>query len=368
MWFSFKTYLKNFDWLMLSSVILLSAFGLLQLYSIALGQDNVNFSNFNKQLIFLLIAIICLFIFTFIDWKLIKSLNIYLYLLAIILLIAVLFFGQDIRGATSWFSIFGLGIQPAEIVKVILIIYLSAFFTNLATKVKTVRHLIFSALSTLLLVILVMMQPDFGTAMMLLSIWFIVVLVSGFQRRYFVIMGILIVIFSVLTWNILFQDYQKDRILTFINPSRDLQKTSYNVNQAIIAFGSGGLMGQGLGFGSQTQLKFLPEAHTDFIISVIAEELGFLGIILILSFFAIFFARCLKSLKIVKHDFGTYFIVSSMGLIFIQMFITIGMNIGIIPVVGLSLPFVSYGGSSLISLFILLGIMQNIIIKSKINY
>ncbi len=368
MWSHFSTYLKNFDWLMFSSVILLSVFGLLQIYSIALGQLDNDFSNFNKQIVFLIIGIILLFIFTFIDWRLLKSLKNYLYLSAVFLLTAVLIFGESIRGGTRWFSMAGLGIQPAEIVKVILIIYLAAFFTNLATKVKTARHLLLSALTTLILVFLVIIQPDFGTAMILLSVWLVVVIVSGFKRKYFIVMALIAFFASFLVWSLVFEDYQKDRILTFIDPSQDVRGTSYNINQAVIAFGSGGLIGQGLGFGSQTQLKFLPEAHTDFIISVVAEEFGFLGIILVLSFFALFFARCFKALKLVKHDFGTYFIVSAMALIFIQMFIIIGMNIGIMPVVGLALPFMSYGGSSLISLFILVGIIENIIIKSKINY
>ncbi len=363
-----KLYLKNLDWLMFSSVILLSAFGLLQIYSIALSQIDSDFSNLNRQILFLGISLLLFFIFVFIDWRFIKSLYLYLYLLAFTLLTSVLFFGDTIRGGTRWFSIMGFGFQPAEIVKVILIIFLATFFTNLATKVKTVRHLIISAISTFILVILVMIQPDFGSAMILLSVWVVVVLVSGFKRKYFIFLAILSIISSAIVWNFVFEPYQKNRVLSFIDPNRDVQGTSYNVSQAVIAFGSGGLIGQGVGFGSQTQLKFLPEAHTDFIITVLAEEWGLFGIIIVLALYALFFIRGLKALEHINHDFGTYFILSSMALIFIQMFIIIGMNMAIVPVVGLALPFMSYGGSSLISLFILMGIMQNIIIKSKINY
>ncbi len=353
---------------MFSSVILLSAFGLLQIYSIALGQVNSDFSNFYRQLFFLGLGLILFFIFVFIDWRWLKSLYLYLYLFAFILLTSVLLFGNTIRGGTRWFSIMGFGFQPAEIVKVILILFLATFFTNLATKVKTVRHLVFSAFSTLIFVVLIMIQPDFGSAMILLSIWIVVVLVSGFKRKYFLFLAVLSIISSVFIWNFIFADYQKNRVLSFIDPNRDVQGTSYNVSQAVIAFGSGGLIGQGVGFGSQTQLKFLPEAHTDFIITVLAEEWGLFGMLIVLSLFALFFIRGLKALEHINHDFGTYFIFSSLALIFIQMFIIIGMNMGIVPVVGLALPFMSYGGSSLISLFILFGIMQNIIIKSKINY
>ncbi len=363
-----KLYLKNLDWLMFSSVILLSAFGLLQIYSISLGQLGDDFSNFNRQLAFLAIAIVLFFIFIFIDWRLIKSLYYYLYFFAVFILSSVLLFGETIRGGTRWFTIFGFGFQPSEIVKVIIIIFLASWFSNLATKVKTGKHLIFSALATLLLVLLIMFQPDFGSAMIILSIWLVVVLVSGFNRKYFLIIAAMALLSSALVWNFVFEDYQKNRILGFIDPARDVRGTTYNISQAVIAFGSGGMIGQGVGFGSQTQLKYLPEAHTDFLISVVAEEWGFLGIIVVLSLFALFFVRALNSLRYVKHDFGTYFIISTMALIFIQMFFIIGMNIGIMPVVGLALPFMSYGGSSLVSLFILMAIMQNIIIKSKINY
>ena len=156
--------------------------------------------------------------------------------------------------------------------------------------------------------------------------------------------------------------------MTFINPAANSLESSWNISQAMIAVGSGGLVGKGVGFGSQSQLKFLPEAQNDFIFAVIAEELGLLGVLLILGFYGLFFYRCLSALKNVTNDFGIYFIIGAVGLIFIQMFINIGMNIGIMPVVGLPLPFVSYGGSSLLSLLILVGIIENIIIKSKISY
>ncbi len=353
---------------MFSSVILLSSFGLLALYSIALGQGEHNFYYLNRQLIFLVLAIFLLFIFAFIDWRFLKSLWFYAYLLAIILLSSVLVFGQSIRGTKGWFSVFGFGIQPVEIVKVILILILASYLADLATKVKTIRSLFISAILTLILIFLVMLQPDFGSALILLFIWLVAVIASGFKRKYFVVITIITLMASVLAWTVLFQDYQKNRILAFLDPAYDIQGSTYNINQSIIAVGSGGLIGQGLGFGSQSQLKFIPEAHTDFIFAVMAEEFGFIGVILILALYTLLFSRLLKALKIINHDFGTFFILATMGLIFIQMFINIGMNSGIMPVVGLSLPFMSYGGSFLLSLFVLIGIIENIIIKGKINY
>jgi rod shape determining protein RodA len=192
--------------------------------------------------------------------------------------------------------------------------------------------------------------------------------ISGFNWKY-ILSVILIGLFIFISlWFFLFQDYQKDRIMTFINPSENSLNESYNVSQAMIAVGSGGIMGRGVGFGSQSQLKFIPEAQNDFIFAVIAEELGFLGVFLLISFFVVFFIRLVMATRKINNDFGIYFVLGALGLIFIQMFINIGMNIGIFPVVGISLPFVSYGGSAIISNFILLGILQNIITQSKLKY
>jgi len=364
----FKLYLKNFDWIIFFSILLLVSFGLIEVYSVALGQGSLNLLNFKKQLFFALMGFLMFFIFTFIDSNFLKSLSRYIYLGAILLLISVLFFGATIRGTKGWFSFFGLGLQPVEFVKIVLILYLSNYFSNLATRVKTLRHFVASALISLVLIGLVLMQPDFGSAVILSAIWLVLVLAAGFNRKYFISIFLLGVILFTMSWFVFFKTYQKERIMTFINPTANALESGYNSSQAIIAIGSGGLTGKGVGFGSQSQLKFLPEAQTDFIFSVIAEELGLLGVTLVFSFYIIFFFRSFIVLKNINNDFGIFFIIGSCCLIFIQMFINIGMNLGIMPIVGLPLPFISYGGSSLISLLILAGIMENIIIKSRVSY
>ncbi len=203
---------------------------------------------------------------------------------------------------------------------------------------------------------------------MLSAIWFISVLAAGFKKKYFVFVAVSLALIFTLSWFVLFKDYQKERIITFLNPSANSLESGYNISQSIIAVGSGGLTGKGVGFGSQSQLKFLPEAQNDFIFAVISEELGFLGVVLVLFFYLIFFFRCFRALAKINNDYGIYFIIGALGLIFIQMFINIGMNLGIVPVVGLPLPFISYGGSSLLASLILVGMIENIIIKSKISY
>lgn len=368
MWYRIRLYLKNFDWILLVAVVLLVLFGLVEIYSVALGQETLSLLNFKKQVVFIIVGLVLMFVLAFTDFYFLKSLNKYLYILAALVLVAVLFFGSTIRGTRGWFDLGGFNFQPVEFVKIALLLYLSSYFSDLATNIKTLKHLWQSGLATLVLVALVLLQPDFGSALMLVALWLVLLLLAGFKKKYFFsIIGISLILF-LSAWFFFFKDYQKERLMTFINPQANDLAAGYNVSQAMIAVGSGGLTGKGVGFGSQSQLKFLPEAQTDFIFAVVAEELGFLGVGLILSFFAIFFARCLVIIRKINNDFGIYFILGALGLIFIQMFINIAMNMGMMPVVGLSLPFVSYGGSGLISLFILVGIIQNIIIKSKISY
>jgi len=360
--------LKNFDWLIFAAVILLIAFSLVEIYSVALGQEKFSLLNFQKQIIFAGLGIVLLFVFTFIDAFFLKSLSKYFYILGVIISGIVLVIGSTVNGTKGWFNILGFGLQPVEFVKIILILFLANYFSSLATKVKTSRHFFISVASAGLLMFLVLMQPDLGSALILGAIWLIMIIAAGFPKKYFAIIGLAVIVISLFSWFFLFKEYQKERVQTFLNPSANSLQSGYNSAQAMIAIGSGGLMGKGVGFGSQSQLKFLPEAQTDFIFAVISEELGLLGVLLILGFYSLFFFRCFINLRRVGNDFGIYFIIGSAGLIFIQMFINIGMNLGIMPVVGLPLPFVSYGGSSLLSLLILVGIIENIIIKSKISY
>lgn len=368
MWYRIKLYLKNFDWILLAAVLLLTIFGLIEIYSVALGQETVNLLNFKKQILFIVVGLVLMFTLAFTDFYFLKSLNKYFYILAALFLVAVLIFGSSIRGTRGWFVWSGFNFQPVEFVKLALLLYLSSYFSDLATKVKTLKNFLWSGFVTLVLVALVLAQPDFGSALMLLALWFLLLIFAGFKKKYFLAIILISALILSSAWFLFFKDYQKERLLTFVNPQSNSLAAGYNISQAMIAVGSGGLTGKGVGFGSQSQLKFLPEAQTDFIFAVIAEELGFLGVLLVLSFFAIFFSRLLVIIRKINNDFGIYFVLGASGLIFIQMFTNIGMNMGIMPVVGLSLPFVSYGGSGLVALFALVGIMQNIIIKSKISY
>ncbi|MBA3046988.1 rod shape-determining protein RodA [Patescibacteria group bacterium] len=361
-------YLKNFDWILFVAVLFLVCFGLIEIYSIALGQNEIDLLNFKKQIFFIAAGLAVLFVFAFWDYYNLRSYSVYIYLFGAALLLGVLFFGQEIRGTKGWFYLWEFGLQPVEFIKFILILFLARYFSSASLKINPLKHLAITALGTFVFIALVLLQPDFGSALILFLLWFSMVALAGFKKKYFIVIVLILSILMAGGWTFIFKDYQKQRVITFINPSNSPLKQGYNVAQSIIAVGSGGLAGRGLGFGSQSQLKFLPEAQTDFVFAVVAEELGFLGVSLAFIFFAVFFYRCLAALKNVNNDFGVFFILGGMSLIFIEMFINIGMNIGLLPVVGISLPFLSYGGSAMFSKLMIVGVIESIIIRSKINY
>ncbi len=361
------TYLKNFDWILFFAILLLVCFGLAEIYSVALGRGGTDLLNFKKQIIFVIIGLIIFFGLAFFDYYNLRGLSPYIYVAGVLMLIAVLVLGKTVRGTGRWFYVLGLGIQPVEFIKVALILFLAKYFSGASLRLNPLKHLLLSGLGASVLFILVLLQPDFGSAMLLFALWLFILLAAGFKKRYFAILFLILAVLGAGAWMFYFKPYQKERILTFINPSSDPLKQGYNVTQAMIAVGAGRTFGQGIGFGSQSQLKFLPESQTDFIFAVISEELGFLGVALVIFFFSVIFYRSLASLKRINNDFGIFFVLGSVGLIFIEMFINIGMNMGIVPVVGFPLPFLSYGGSGIISNLAMFGVIESIIIRSKIR-
>jgi len=361
-------YLKNLDWILFSSVILLVIYGLVEIYSVSLSQGDASLANFKKQLVFSGIGLVLFFVFSFLDFNDLRETSVYLYFFGILTLLAVLFFGTTVRGTKGWFNLIGFNFQPVELIKIILILFLSYYYSRANFRFNSLKHFFISLGILLALVVLIMAQPDFGSAMILILLWLAMIFFAGFSKKYLVILLLAGVILGGAGWTFYLKPYQKERIVTFANPSSSPLDQGYNVTQAMIAVGAGRWLGRGIGFGSQSQLKFLPESQNDFIFAVIAEELGFFGVILVLAFFVVFFYRATASLRWVKEDFSTFFILGAVSLIFIEMFINIGMNLGLLPVVGISLPFVSYGGSALISSLIMVGIMESIIIRSKINY
>ncbi|NCN25381.1 hypothetical protein COT94_03400 [Candidatus Falkowbacteria bacterium CG10_big_fil_rev_8_21_14_0_10_37_14] len=356
---------KHLDWLMLLPVVLLSILGLSELYSMDVGQSG---RLFEKQLTVLLLGLVMVAVVIWLDYYFWYSFGVYFYFLSLLLLAIVLLFGSTINNTKGWFE-FGFGnFQPVELAKVSLIIILARYFSKANPVRQPFRTLCLSALLALGPIILVMFQPDLGSAAILGSIWLLLLILAGWPRKFVIILASIAIFTSVFSWPLL-AAYQKDRIVgVFLNRSGSLT-SNYNVNQAIIAVGSGQSLGRGLGYGSQSQLRFLPEAKNDFIFAVIAEELGFLGVMAVISCFVLIFWRIIANLPKIKDNFGIFFLLGFGVLIFLQMFINIGMNLGLLPVVGITLPFLSYGGSSLSVNLLLFGIAQSIIARSKLkNY
>lgn len=350
-WFNFS----SIDWFLMIPVFVLLAFSLVTLFSLDPGF-------FRSQFIFLIFCFLVFFVLTQLNSSVLKYYSIPIYIVSVILLAVVLFLGIESRGSVRWFEILGFRIQFSEILKPFLALSFASYLTNL--KSYSFKSFLMSLLFLGPIALLIFLQPDLGNALIYVFVVVGTLLIYGFPLKWFMAgFGVWLATLP-LFWLIL-HDYQRHRILTFLNPSRDPLGTSYNAIQAVIAVGSGMLLGRGLGQGTQVELRFLPERHTDFIFATISEELGFIGAAIVILSFAFIFYR----LFVIARDSGdksskTFSIIVFLT-IFVHFFVNIGMNIGIVPVVGVTLPFVSYGGSSLLSNFIFLGLLFAVNRKSR---
>lgn len=337
------------DWGLIAPVFFLLCFSLAVLFS-------VQFELFVNQLIFA-IAGFGLYLFcSQIHFKTLRNYVLPLYGLSILCLIFVIVVGLETRGAVRWIEIGVFRLQFSEVLKPILIFCLASFLAKRDASFKT---LLYTLLLSAPVFLLIAKQPDLGSAIVYAATIVPSLLIVGFSFKWF-FMGIMgILVSGPLLWNFL-HDYQKKRIVAFVNPTVDPLGISYNVIQSVIAVGSGMFFGKGLNEGTQSELRFLPERHTDFIFATLSEDLGFFGSTIVIVLFLFLFFRIIKMIQNSRDTFFRYFAVLSFFLIFIQFTLNIGMNIGLVPVVGITLPFVSYGGSSLLSLFLLLGILTSL--------
>lgn len=360
--------IKKSDWVLTVTVLVLCSIGLLELWGLSLNASKESGTFFIKQLIFVGVGIVAMLILGMADARIYKNNSLFLvtiYFISLAALIAVLILGSKIRGMTGWFRIGELGFAPVELAKIILILILAKYFSARHVEVYRARHIIISALYMAIPAVLVLRQPDLGSALILVSIWLGTVLLSGMKQRHLLIVLFLGFLVASLAWSFALKPYQKERMLTFLNPSKDPLGYSYNLIQSKIAVGSGGLWGKGLGQGSQGQLNFLPEKHTDFIFAVFAEEWGFAGVLFLFGTYLLFFYRLIKIIFICSNNFFRLFVAGFAVMVFAQITINVGMSLGIMPITGIALPFLSYGGSNLLINFMALGIVQNIAIQSR---
>lgn len=355
---SFAASWRRMDWILLMSALVLTLVGLTTIYSVDLSRgETLNF--FSTQILSLSIALVVFFVAANIHISFYEMSARLVYVVSLILLVAVLFLGENIRGTTGWFRVFGFSFQPAEFAKLAIIIFLAWRIERQGRRFEKWQFVAATGALAFFLIGLILLQPDLGSAAVLGAIWFGLLLLTGTKKRYiFGLIGVVMIGF-VVSWFFLFKPYQKDRLMTFVDPARDPLKSGYNVNQSIIAIGSGNFFGRGLGFGSQSQLHFLPEAQTDFIVSVIGEELGFVGLFILLGLYCMMLWRLVRIAGRCRNDFSAYAVLGCVSLFFIQFMVNTGAAVGILPVTGVTLPFVSYGGSSLIINFFLLGLSES---------
>ncbi|KND50258.1 MAG: cell division protein FtsW [Parcubacteria bacterium C7867-003] len=353
--FQLKNILKNIDWVLFGSVITIALAGLVTMNSFV---EESSF--FNRQIVWICISTVAFFIASGVDWSFLKNTRIivFLFLISTALLFLLFAFGAVSKGAQSWFDLGAFSFQPVDVVKLVVILLLSKYFSRRHIEIANIRHILVSGLYVFIVFALVLLQPDFGSAIIIFGIWFGMVLVSGISKKHlFAVFFLGAIVFGGL-WLFAFKPYQKARIMTFLNPLTDIRGTGYNAYQSTIAVGSGQFFGKGIGYGTQSKLQFLPEYQTDFIFAAFAEEWGFIGVTLLLGLYGIVMWRILKISSKGGSNFEILFGLGLVILFSIHSIIHIGMNIGLLPVTGNTLPFMSYGGSHLLAEFVGLGMLM----------
>lgn len=355
------THIKKLDWILITAPLFLTGLGILSLYSHSISRGN--FSDFYKQVMFLGIGLFLMFLISFFDWRLLKNdsfMLIFFYGMGVIALIGLFIFAPEIRGTKGWYKIGGFSFDPIEYIKLIMVLFIAKYFSKRHVDMYRIRHIILSGIYFIIPIFFIFLQPNLGSASVLIVLWVVILLISGIKIRHFLGLVVLgIVIFS-LAWSFLLHDYQKNRIISFLEPQLDPLGIGWSQFQAKIAIGNGGIWGQGIGKGTQTQFMFLSEPHTDFIFGAIAEEFGFVGILCLFIGFLVLIWRILRLGAVSESNFPRLFAVGLATIIIFEFFVNVGMNLGIFPIVGLPLPMVSYGGSGLIFMYIGLGILQSI--------
>jgi len=358
-----KKYFKNFDYILTILILLISTIGVFAIYSASFDLNTGKFANFYlKQIIWLIIGFISYLFFTIINYRFLVKYSMLLYIFSLFILGLVLIKGHIGMGAQRWINIGGFRLQPSEFIKTIWIIFLAKQFATNKVEYATFLDIFKKSIYLIPIFLLIFLEPDLGTALVYVYLWGVGILYLG-VRRYIVIITLLILVISLpIGWNYL-KDYQKKRVITFLNPEKDPFGAGYHVIQSKIAIGSGGINGKGFLKGTQSHLKFLPERHTDFIFSLICEEFGFIGGSIVLFLFILLLSRLLYIGMLVKEPTGKIIALLAASLIFFQTYVNAAMTMGIMPVVGIPMPFVSYGGSSLITFFSLCGIVNSIALR-----
>lgn len=354
-------FLRRQDWFLNGALAVLALASLTVMKSAGGGQ-------FSQQLIWFVIGFVIVFASAAFDWRIIVNYRWMLFLfygIVVVLLASTLIFAPEIRNVRGWLVLGEFRFQPSELAKVSLIILLSYFFAKRHVRIAHAATLMVSLVYAAIPAAIVFLQPDWGSALVLLGVWVSYLLVSGIKWRHLLIGCVIIAVLFFISWNFMLQDYQKERVIGFLEPAYDPLGVNWGVIQAKIAIGSAGILGKGFGQGTQLQLGFLPEPTTDFIFAALTEEWGLAGAFIVVGAFLVLATRAVRIGLMATNAFSQFVSLGTAALFLIEFFLNVGSNIGFVPVIGVTFPFLSYGGSSLLTKSILVGIMQSIASRSK---
>lgn len=366
----FKKIGSSVDWLLFGSIFFISVAGILTMNSFLPDYNSGEKALFLRQTIWLLISIFAFFGASMIDWRFLRrsSSVVGLFLVSVFVLLFLFVTGSVFKGAKSWFDFGAFAFQPVDFVKIVLVLLLSKYFSRRHIEIANIRHILTSGFYTFVIFALVFLQPDFGSAIIIFFIWFAMVLFSGISKKHLFSVFLIGILSFAGLWFFIFKDYQKARIVSFIDPLTDLAGSGYNAYQSMVAVGSGEIFGKGVGLGSQSKLKFLPEYETDFIFAAFSEEWGFVGVIIIFILYGVVFWRIIDIAKKGATNFETLYGLGLASIFISHFVIHVGMNIGLLPVTGITMPFMSYGGSHMLAEFLGLGILMGQSVYARATY
>ena len=349
------SFFRHIDWILVAAAFCISLLGLATMRSFSDGN-----AFFEKQIMWIAIALGVFLVSSFFDYSLLRRTTVItgLFVMVSVLLLMVLSFGALVKGAQNRFSLGFFAVQPADPAKLILVALLAKYFTRRHVEIADVRHILVSGAYAFTLFALVFFQPDLGSGIIIFSIWMGMVLIAGMSWKHVTALLLSGIIIFAGLWHFGLHQYQKQRILTFVHPLTDIRGTGYNAYQSMIAVGSGQLLGKGVGYGTQSKLRFLPEYQTDFIFAAFAEEWGMVGVTLFFILFGIVIIRILMIGAGGSNTFETLFAAGLAVYFTAQFIVHVGMNMGLLPITGTTLPFMSYGGSHLLTEYLALGILM----------
>jgi len=359
-----RNQLKTIDWGLIGLLILNSIIGIAFIHS---SSHYLPGNYALKQFFWFLVAILALFVFLSVDYRIWVTYSLYFYGVAVIILAGVLLFGRLTAGTKSWIVLPFFQIQPSEITKIPVILVLTHMFSTYRRDSLSFVHGFLSILIVGIPVLLIGLQPDLGTAHTYIPILLAVFVMVGLKKRTVIFLIILALLLGIVGWSVIFKEYQKERITTLLSPEKDPLGAGYQTIQSKIAIGSGGFLGKGYKKGTQSQLRFLPARHTDFIFSVIGEEFGFIGVIVMFVLYFLFLARLFHSVTKSRDRAGVFIIYLVAGMIAFQFLVNVFMTIGLFPIAGVPLPLISYGGSSLLTNYLAVSLVINVRMRRFVN-